>query len=518
MNKKYKSFFPQHNILRKRRSSTKNEDNKSNGLERNDAQEGSVREFKPASDYTDAHHKAATKLQAFFRGKNKHLKSEQHVTNNDGTLKIDLYDDCSNSIDGSTALQCLASVVRAGVPYQYVTIAADLYSKARMPLCINEFNLVQCKPNIENQNASGYCWLYASACMIEQYLNCNHPMRNGACSNYHKVSIAYWQYYDVLEKANSFLELVLLSSEKPINGRYMHTLLSRYPQDGGWFNYAQNLVKKYGLLFKKNYHRTPAASSTHSLNVRLNLLVKSAVPHIRKYMRSKDEESARKIKKEMMCKVVALLNIFMAPPPTRTDEEETYSNYVSKYLDSFMMVIHDPCFNSDSDDRVVEIDSKINIVGMPGVKFVRCKEIADMLSFTTQQLCSSTPIKRTPVWFGSTWSLDRIANLDRLCTCTKDPITDLPTTKCEQTQLGTNVGEHATCLVGYKQNNESIEFLIQNSHGVRNTPGRGYLIMTQEWFEQYGLVVVISKETLKKNKYNLNKTTKVPIWDGEGVA
>ena len=144
-----------------------------------------------------------------------------------------------------------------------------------------------------------------------------------------------------------------------------------------------------------------------------------------------------------------------------------------------------------------------------------------MLDFTKQQLCCSTPSDRNPVWFGSTWSLDRVDKLDLLCLCANDPIPDLPTTKSEQMyEIGTNVGEHATCIVGFKQHSESIDFLIQNSHGIGHTPGKGHIIMTQEWFEHYGYVVVISRDILKQayGDRALHNTKTIESWEFSSVA
>ena len=47
-----------------------------------------------------------------------------------------------------------------------------------------------------------------------------------------------------------------------LHSRLMYTVLDLYPNDGGQYTFAQNLIEKYGFMFKSSYSRSPAANVT----------------------------------------------------------------------------------------------------------------------------------------------------------------------------------------------------------------------------------------------------------------
>ena len=89
--------------------------------------------------------------------------------------------------------------------------------------------------------------------------------------------------------------------------------------------------------------------------------------------------------------------------------------------------------------------------------------------------------------------------------------------------LGMDLGEHATCLVGVRKGVDGhvSGLLLQNSHGAGSAPGHGYLLMTVEWFLKYVNIVVVDSSVLQRFASELLPSEPVtqvmPIWDRIGT-
>ena len=386
----------------------------------------------------------------------------------------------------------LASVVRSGVPYDQSTVNPDIYSSS---WSLRDFQIVPGKPDVKDQRRSGYCWVYATACMVEQFLNTEYKP-----SDSQEVSIAYWQYWDVLEKTNYFLEVLIRTAEThDLHSRLMYCLLASFPNDGGQYTFAQNLIEKYGSMSKSNYCRSPAANVTRSLNSKLRYLVKSSIVEIRERVVQQGADAARELKQNLMDQVIRVLNCHMSPPPQQTPKELELSKAVKKYTNRFVSVLHDGR-DRTSAANILQVDCLGNVVGAPPASFVRCADVEDMVELVRLQLRES---KRT-IWVGSTWSTDIFEQWDSLDTnhYLNDPEPEKSMNKISRIfDLGLDLGEHATCLVGSKlgADGKLSELLVQNSHGKADLPpGHGHLRMHVDWFREYINIVVIDKAILQK--------------------
>ena len=403
----------------------------------------------------------------------------------------------------------LAGVVHSGISYQQAIISPRSYTK---PWTLDEFQLVPGKPEIKNQKQTGYCWVYATACVLEQYLNTEHKREKP-----YEISIAYWQYFDVLEKTNHFLEAIIQTAQShDIESRLMYTLLDSYPNDGGQYTFAQNLIAKYGFMLNENYSRSPAAEVTSSLNRRLNRLVKSSVMQIRKRAVA-NIDAARELKSRIMDEVIQVLHCHLLPPPPQTNEELKLSANAKQYANHYVSVLHDSRINTEN-THILQVDCLGNVIGAPPATFVRCPDVEDMVDLAALQLCGS----KRPIWIGSTWSTDISTKCDSLNVdnSANDPIINFPMDKISRIfDVGLDLGEHATCIVGSKlgADGKISHFLIQNSHGNKDKlPGKGHLCMCIEWFKQYINIIVIDKAILRTYKGGklLPKTPSVSVMAG----
>ena len=98
---------------------------------------------------------------------------------------------------------------------------------------------------ITDQKSSGRCWMFTS-------LNVFRPavMDKLHISSF-EFSENYLYFYDILEKANLFLENTMATAAKPIDDRLVDWYFKSPIDDGGVWNSFVNLVKKYGLVPKE---------------------------------------------------------------------------------------------------------------------------------------------------------------------------------------------------------------------------------------------------------------------------
>ena len=95
---------------------------------------------------------------------------------------------------------------------------------------------------ITNQKAAGLCWLHASLNLLRPKVVSKLGLEN------FEFSTAYLQFWDLLEKANRYLEgVITLRKTDPLD-RTWKILNQWIAGDGGWWGYAKALIEKYGLV------------------------------------------------------------------------------------------------------------------------------------------------------------------------------------------------------------------------------------------------------------------------------
>ena len=97
-------------------------------------------------------------------------------------------------------------------------------------------------------------------------------------------------------------------------------------------------------------------------------------------------------------------------------------------------------------------------------------------------------------------------------------------TKEEKLKTYSALPNHAMVIVGYhdekneKNEDKIVRWKIENSWGQK-APTDGYLLMTDEWFDQYLFQIVVNKSKLTKEELDLMKTPPSIIkpWDPLGT-
>ncbi len=163
---------------------------------------------------------------------------------------------------------------------------------------------------ISNQKGSGRCWMFAGFNTIKPEL-----LKNLDIDSF-EFSHIYLQFYDKLEKANSFLEYMIEYRDRDIQDRdVVFYLKSPCPDGGYWENFA-NLVGKYGVIPKDAMAESASSDGTGMMNSALaRILRKDAVELREIYKETGSVRKMRDAKEAMLAEVYRILVLNLGEPP-----------------------------------------------------------------------------------------------------------------------------------------------------------------------------------------------------------
>ena len=164
------------------------------------------------------------------------------------------------------------------------------------------------------QKRSGRCWLFAT-------LNLFRPgtMKKMNVKNF-EFSQAHIHFWDKFERSNHLLEAIIETSDRPVDDRTIHFLLSDPIGDGGQWNMAMNLIRKHGLVPKSAYPESNTSSSTRWMNTELKNFLRTSACEIRGILEEGGTvKDARAHKEKRMADVWKMLCIHLGTPPKSFD-------------------------------------------------------------------------------------------------------------------------------------------------------------------------------------------------------
>jgi bleomycin hydrolase len=294
---------------------------------------------------------------------------------------------------------------------------------------------------------------------------------------------------------------------------------------------AKEIVKKYGIVPKNVMPDSFHATATSGMNKFLSDNLKQDFIILSKA----DPAEHEKLIEKMSDKVKEFLIGFLGEPPTTfdftfksKDEVITWSkltplSFLEKTKfnpDDWVSVVNDPRAEHPY-KKYYQVEYLGNLydqhVGWINLPIDRLKELAKKSIDSNE-----------PVWFGC----DVGAHRDPITGIHHPNIIDLKTfmnyennlTKEEKLKTYSALPNHAMVIVGYhdekneKNEDKIVRWKIENSWGQK-APTDGYLLMTDEWFDQYLFQIVVNKSKLTKEELDLMKTPPSIItpWDPLGT-
>ena len=167
---------------------------------------------------------------------------------------------------------------------------------------------------VTNQKSSGRCWMFA----------CLNLLRVGAMKKMNlknfEFSQNYTLFWDKFERANWTLEAIIDTADRDVGDRTVSFLLSHPLDDGGQWNMATNIIKKYGLVPKSAMPESESSSSTRRMNSVLWQMLRQGSKRLRDMISSgKTTEETRVEKDKIMDEVWRILCIHLGTPPAKFD-------------------------------------------------------------------------------------------------------------------------------------------------------------------------------------------------------
>ena len=380
--------------------------------------------------------------------------------------------------------------------------------------------------NATNQRRSGRCWLFATLNLF----------RVGAMKKMNlkkfEFSQAHIHFWDKLERANHFLEAILETSDRPVDDRTIHFLLSDPIGDGGQWNMATNLIRKHGLVPMSAYPESHSSSNTRSMNTVLKDILRTTANEIRKILDDGGSNNeARRHKEGRMKEIWRVLCIHLGTPPEKFDWQwrdkdnefhrkgtmtplEFVDEYVEVDWEEYICIVNDP---RNEYYRTYTVDFLQNVAGGPPVVYlnVPSNEMKDI----TQRLLEDG----IPVWMGC----DVGKNMARKRGLWDAELYDLKglygiqfgMEKADRLRFGQTMMTHAMLFTGVDVvDGKPRRWRVENSWGSEDSGEKGFYTMNDNWYDEHMFEIAAPKDYLTDEMKSGLKGDPIvlPAWDPMG--
>ena len=399
---------------------------------------------------------------------------------------------------------------------------------------------------ITDQKSSGRCWMFSS-------LNLFRPM---VMKQYNlaefEFSETYLYFYDLLEKANLFLNNMENSASLPIESEKVRWYLKSPVDDGGqWINFV-NLAKKYGMVPKEAMAETNSSENTSLLTKFINTKLREDAIELRQMAGAKepilyatqvvnkkdlaelvttkvDQKKITARKLEMLSEVYRMLALNLGEPPTefqwrfknkdkKVSEEKTYTpqNFMSEIfgatsLDDYVMLMNDP---SRPFWKHYEVENYRNT--QEGVNW----HYVNLPNDVIKEFCIAS-IKNNEALYASCdvgKQLRRDVGILDVDNFDYESVYGVKfgMNKAQRIQTGESGSSHGMALVAVDVDAQQkpVKWQFENSWGP-NAGEKGYLTFTDAWFNEYMFRFVVNKKYLDAKVLEVysQKPEMLPPWD-----
>ena len=362
---------------------------------------------------------------------------------------------------------------------------------------------------ITNQKSSGRCWLFTGLNIFRAKMIARYDLPSL------EFSQNYNFFWDQLEKANLFLQGVLDTYEKPMDDKMVQFLFKNPVSDGGQFTGVVDIIGKYGLVPKEVMPETYNSENTSQMSSFIKLKLREQGLRLRELAaKGVKEAELEKNKTEMLGTIYRMLVYTLGEPVTSfqwaprdaegkpVGEMKTYTpqsfykEFINEDLENdYVMVMNDP---SRPFWKVYEIDFDRH--AYDGHNWLYVNLPVDEI----KQMAIASIKDSTMMYFSCdvNQSLDKERGLLDLKNYDYGSLfgTTFGMDKKQRIQTLASGSTHAMTLMAVDL----------------DSAGKGHLIMTDEWFNEYMFRLAVNKKYVPAKVLDLMKKEKpirLPAWD-----
>ncbi|PAA50647.1 hypothetical protein BOX15_Mlig032239g1, partial [Macrostomum lignano] len=412
------------------------------------------------------------------------------------------------------------------------------------------YSAAEIKP-VTDQKRSGRCWLFAALNLVRI------PLAKQLGLAELELSQSHLFFWDKLERGYYFLHCYLDCAMRgePLEGRLWQHLLHNPAEDGGQWDMIVNLVEKHGVVPKQCWTEPLVSQETLQFNFWLNTWHRQSAKRIRDlHAAGQTADQIRAyIDSDLLPELFRFCCAAIGRPPAKFTFEyaataasaggataeadaaaggnkyrrigpvtplQFYQEHVKPLVDlgAQVCLVNDP---RNPYYRLMTVDMLNNMQGARRVLYV------NLPSEELRRLATDALRDRLPVWFGSHVSKGHsrtagladpnLHRLDLLCGLQLNTMD-----KKERLLYGDSLMTHAMLLTGVTPPDPAAgspgKWRVENSWS-QDYGLKGYLTVTDAWFDEYVYEVAIDKARLTdKMRAVLEQDPIVlPAWDPMGA-
>ncbi len=403
-------------------------------------------------------------------------------------------------------------------------IAANLDNKQIQD---THFSVEVKNTGISDQESSGRCWLFTGTNVLR-----NRAMKKLGISNFF-FSQVHLFFYDQLEKSNLFLQGIIDTRKQKVDDEMVRWLFQHPLSDGGTYTGVADLVSKYGLVPQDVMAETFVSNSTSDFCSHLKRKLREFGIQLReKSEAGAGEKDLQAMKVEQLKTVYRMLVLAYGEPPQsftwapkqngkNVSEPKTYTPQQfyrevcggdKEDLNAdYVMLMNDP---SRPYHQVYEIDYDRHVYDGHNWLYVNLpiEELKPLAIASLKDSCQ--------MYFSCDVGkfLDRTTGILDLKNFAYGELlgTTFGMNKKQRIQTFDSGSTHAMTLMAVDLNAEGkpTKWKVENSWGAASGH-KGYIIMTDEWFDEYMFRVVVNRKYCTQQVLDLlkKKPVRLPAWD-----
>ncbi len=383
-----------------------------------------------------------------------------------------------------------------------------------------DFSVLVPTTEVTWQQQSGRCWMFSTMNVLRQRVIRKCDLKDFSFSQ------TYLAFYDKLEKANLFFENVIHFADQELDDRETFELMGHPLPDGGQWDMAISLTKKYGLVPSWVMPETAASTATAKYLPILTRKMREDALELRRLVRAGKDPAARR--EEMLAEIYTALRVLYGQPPKTFDFEYTDKNKVyhcdrgltpKSFMETYV--------GNDFDDYAVIVSSPIHELNrtycQPFMGDV-VEENMFWLNLSQEELEDLT-IRQLQAGEGVMFSCDCHPDGDRKngywdpdCFQYGELLGGMTfhMTKAERLLTRDSTMNHCMmfCGVNLDENGVANRWKIENSWGKQNGQ-EGCYVASEKWFRANVYQITVRKSLLSDAQRKLLEREPLPmkLWD-----